>query len=753
MALLRALGRCWLLAATVAPPCAAALALLAWFGMPPAKDTVRALLYVSSAKPKVLNPDGEPSGGAFVTYQRTQLALLKSRLVLNAALRQPGVAGLGMVEQQADPIQWLEKEIKADFTSGAEILRVSMPTDRPDEAKVLVNAVTKAYLEEIVNKDHHKRLDQLEKLKVISGKYEDTLRRRKTALKQTAETVGSTDGPTLALKQRFAQEQLAQAQKELLQAQSDLRRLHIEIATQAGGGDGWRGAAAGLWAGGAGQSLAGLPWAALAATGAGDVADEGYAEPALVEALLDQQMATDPAAQKHLTRRAQAEDAVAQARRISLRGEQDETVRRARQDLDAANKAVEERRQELRPGVEKQLRDRNRADRRVVVAQMQRRATVLSALEKVLSAEVKRLGEDSQAIGRGAISIESYKQEIAQVEEMARQLATQVEVLTVELDAPSRVTPLEEAVVVSADNKQRRLVATAGAGGGTLFVVLFLIAWRDHRARRINSVEEVSEGLRLNVVGTVPVFPAARPAWLGWAGAAESEDEWRTRLAESVDATRTMILHAATKIPLQIVMVTSAVGGEGKTSLSGHLAASLARAGRRTLLIDCDLRNPAAHRLFDVPSRPGLSELLRGETSPDQAVVVTHTAGLSLLPAGLADARVLQALAQDDLRLLFQQLRREYEFIVVDSCPVLPVTDSLLVGRHVDAVVFSVLHGVSKMPLVQAASERLAMLDIPMLGAVVCGTRETARRYTYRPPAAPQPAPEEETPSCESTPR
>ena len=81
----------------------------------------------------------------------------------------------------------------------------------------------------------------------------------------------------------------------------------------------------------------------------------------------------------------------------------------------------------------------------------------------------------------------------------------------------------------------------------------------------------------------------------------ESDRYWQNLLLESIDATRTMLVHAARTGSHRVVMITSAVGGEGKTSLASHLATSLARSGLRTLLVDADLRSPSIHRLFDLP--------------------------------------------------------------------------------------------------------------------------------------------------------
>jgi capsular exopolysaccharide synthesis family protein len=183
-------------------------------------------------------------------------------------------------------------------------------------------------------------------------------------------------------------------------------------------------------------------------------------------------------------------------------------------------------------------------------------------------------------------------------------------------------------------------------------------------------------------------------------------------------------------------MVASALKGEGKTSLASHLATSLARARRRTLLIDCDLRSPAIHRMFDVLSEPGVCEILRGQAALADAIQPTIAEGLSIIPAGRCDSQAIQALAQGNLGSIFDELKQQYDYIVVDTAPVLPVADSLQVCQHVDAVLFSVLRDVSRLPKVYAAYERLATLGVRMLGAVVAGTRceHYASSYAYNMP-------------------
>jgi len=198
-------------------------------------------------------------------------------------------------------------------------------------------------------------------------------------------------------------------------------------------------------------------------------------------------------------------------------------------------------------------------------------------------------------------------------------------------------------------------------------------------------------------------------------------------------------LHEANTRGTRTVMVASGVAREGKTTLATHLAGSLARAGCKTLLIDCDLRRPSVHPLFDLPAQPGLCEVLLQQAEAASAARPTTIPGLAVLPAGRWNRLVLQSLAQGEAGKLFEQLKQDYDFLVIDSHPVLLAADSLLVGQNVDAVILSLLRDVSQAPVAYAACQRLTTLGIRVLGAVVHGMPQKdlyQGSYRYAPVAA-----------------
>jgi capsular exopolysaccharide synthesis family protein len=429
----------------------------------------------------------------------------------------------------------------------------------------------------------------------------------------------------------------------------------------------------------------------------------------------------DQSVMELVKRRGEVQKTIAEIRRTAQPHLQAELLDGPNRELEALNKAYAAVLRDLRPSIEKELR----AQGDTAVAQLQRQ-------EAALLADIGRLEEETKRIKRASVEVESARRTIDQTETALNELGKQIATLVVEPALGKRVMKTQDADTPRTRDLTRSALFAGAGGVGVFGLLLFGVALLEYRVRRINAVDEVVHGLGLPLVGTLPALPARarRPLPSG----AEGKDLlWQSVMNEAVDAIRTLILHAARSETLQVVMVTSASGGEGKTSVASHLAASLARAWRKTLLVDGDLRNPAAHHLFDLPLEPGLSEVLRGEVTLADAIRPTPLSRLWLMPAGNCDSHAVQALAQEGVKAQFAQLKQQYDFIIVDSCPVLPVADSLLLGQHVDAVVFSILRDVSRMPAVNAAQKRLSALGIRTLGAVVIGASGDAgsTRYEY----------------------
>jgi capsular exopolysaccharide synthesis family protein len=256
--------------------------------------------------------------------------------------------------------------------------------------------------------------------------------------------------------------------------------------------------------------------------------------------------------------------------------------------------------------------------------------------------------------------------------------------------------------------------AVSAMGGlGAMALTCFGIAYMEFRNRKLNGTDQIDEGLGIRVVGTLPSLASRQ--------AIDPTHPVVAQLTESIDSVRTLLMHDSSSKRRQVVLVTSASTQEGRTTVSSRLAESLARAGRRTLLVDGDVRRPALHALFGVPLEDGLCEVLRAEVDVADVIRPTHAEGLWLLTAGYCDVDAIHALATEQMQPAFEKLRSEYDFIIIDGAPVLGMSDALIFGQYCDGVILSVRRDYSQMPKINEAASLLRSVGVRLIGSVVNG--------------------------------
>lgn len=715
--LLKALRRRLVPALTVGLILAAIAGTTTWFLVPPAKIAARAQLYVSPAPPQILFPERNQVQNDI--FQRSQAYRIRDRFVLNAAMRDPEIANLILLKEQPDPLQFLEKELKVEFPS-PEIMHIVLSGDRPTDQLKIVSAVAKAYLDNVGDLEQREYFGRIRSVKDVAQRFEERFDRKRKELRSAQDQAGAINEKGMAILQQIALEELNVAKRDLTEVRQQLRRLLVDLGMKPD----W---VEQIWP----------QYAALFNFVPSISLPINHAFVALLhdESLIAMTNPINSGRHRQLEELIEKDPAVVEGmRQIEKKRVEMEMMHKAlkpaafqkqigakQRELASLEKAVEGERERLRPKLQAKWRSQLRVDEISDRTQRAEKYRALKSMERVLVAEVHRLDGDSKEIKKQAVDLAQLTRDLERDEKLMLSASEKLSRMEVEQEAPPRIAqPDKEAVLYTPDETKRKIMITAGAAVAALGLVLFAFSWFEFQSRKVHSADEVVHGLGLHLVGTVP-DPSPK-GWLPWSRNGGDSVYTQSMLTESVDAARTQLLHYARQEKLQIVMITSALSGEGKTSLASHLAASLARAGRRTILVDSDLRNPTLHRLFERTRAPGLSELLRNEA--DLATVSRETSipNLWLISAGKADASALQMLAFDAIPKLFEKLRLDYDFVVVDSCPVLPVADSLLVGQHVDAVIFSLLRQVSRMPRVYAAYQRLALLGIRMLGAVVNGT-------------------------------
>jgi capsular exopolysaccharide synthesis family protein len=692
-ALLLALKRRW----PVAVPAAivgAALALVAVYLVVPPMYVAQAQLKLQPQQSRPIvssagvgEPDVDP-----VAYRASQLGLIKSSDVVRGALNSDRIKKLGLAGQSATE---LSKALKADFTQGPDLLTVKLSGDDPEYLGDLLDAIVDSYVALTDGENKKQRDVVIGKLEESKRDYEKKLAAKREELAKAEHDKGVPDVVAQERLRASAQGKVQATETEVMHLRNELSFKKIELA----------------------DMKARLQRIGEEPVGAGEL-NKAVAAAVQANSPLTSKIQPYFAGQKEIDAR------LLEWGPLPESDKKTEAVAQLNAQRDYYQKIIEQQLVKIRGELIKEIRADREEKLAADIAAQEKAVKRLRETEKSMTAELDRLRNEARLLEAGSTKVPSGIQKLrddeSQYVKVLDKLALDAALLKVEPAGSARVMRWGTTEAPQGKDYSRFLKIGGAAGLGVFGLVLFGVAMVEFRSRKVNGVEEVTQGLGLSLVGTMPQLPvrARRPAA---GGGTRKEQYWQSLVTESVDAIRTQLLHAARADGINVVMVTSAGGGEGKTSLASQLAASLARAWRKTLLVDGDLRNPAAHKLFDQPLEPGFSEVLRGEVNLADAVKPTLLSRLWLLPAGHWDSHAVQALAQDGVGGLFEQLKEQYDFVIVDSCPVLPVADSLLLGQHVDGVIFSVLRDVSRIPAVHAARQKLENLGVRTLGAVVIG--------------------------------
>ena len=297
---------------------------------------------------------------------------------------------------------------------------------------------------------------------------------------------------------------------------------------------------------------------------------------------------------------------------------------------------------------------------------------------------------------------------------------------------PYRIILLDKAEIPRIPSNNRRLKYAAAAPVGFLFLTLGVFLLWEIKAERVADPDALKTRVRSEVYA-LPPLPTSRELRRRSEPMVNDQIE---RFVQRLDHLRFAVCGNSVQTGKgRCVLITSAIGGEGKTTLAAQLAARCGNAGMSTLLIDADLRRGALSLLLEIPDGPGLSDVLKGESTVEDVAVSVQGGAFSLLSAG-TPIRDTSTVLQDRRRFekLIAQLRQVYDLIIIDSPPVLPVPDALILGQWTDGAVLAARYDISRFPQVERARGQLDRAGIAVLGTVINGMRQSDSyygRYTY----------------------
>jgi len=246
----------------------------------------------------------------------------------------------------------------------------------------------------------------------------------------------------------------------------------------------------------------------------------------------------------------------------------------------------------------------------------------------------------------------------------------------------------------------------------------------------VKSIEEVEEKVNLPVFGTIPHMANADPS-TSVKKVIITQIDPHAPGAESYRSLRTNIQFADLENPLKTILFTSASPEEGKTTTVANLAITMAQAGSRTLILDCDLRKPILHTIFDREQEPGLTDILLGKKSWKEINNSTGIENLDFLSTGAVPPNPSELLGTPKMKKVIEELKNHYDFILLESPPAIAVTDSIILSSFLDGTFLVIGSGQATIESVTRAKSLLEKVHTKIKGAILNNIKEEGKKYQY----------------------
>jgi polysaccharide biosynthesis transport protein len=653
-------------------------------------------------------------------YLQTQKNLLTSDKVLNDALADSSISSLSVIKNSTDPNADLKKDLSVKIIDEAYLIRIALELPDGTQAAKIVNAVVKAYLLYHTKYQASVNSAQTEELTKHLKFIDDDLKKKQAELhaylaKGTVEAPKATLNADALKHDGDGTEPMfnTATDKEIQRVVDEIVKTGLELA----------------------EFEASLK---VLEDKAANLAD-GQVDPQLAnqvdEQLEDQirdEFQKDP------------EVAALKDQINEVREERDHNKSVARQHSDPSRRVTERQLKKLQAQYEQlweikheQIRGRLTVtvsgaqspnaidDLKIKVETLRRRKENLAKIYKDVADKQKTANHDTFEATLLDYQIKSLLKKQEQVSANLSQLAFD------DKQETYRIQKVDEATVPKTPTNNKHIKYMLAAAVGVLFMVLGLFMFLEIRSERIDDPDTLSNRVRSEVYALPPLPTTRSMRKLSALQADDQIDQFIQRL----DLLRFAVCGNSTELGKgRCVLITSAVAGEGKTHLAVQLALRCGKARMSTLLIDADLRRSDLCSLLDVDEGVGLSDVLRDLPAAEDVEIPIQDGIFYLLRAGTPIPDCSRALQDHSFGLLITRLRQRYDLIIIDSPPVLPVPDALILGRWTDGAVLAARYDISRFPLVERARRQLDNAGIAVLGTVINGMRNSATyygRYSY----------------------
>lgn len=289
----------------------------------------------------------------------------------------------------------------------------------------------------------------------------------------------------------------------------------------------------------------------------------------------------------------------------------------------------------------------------------------------------------------------------------------------------STLQVIQAAKPPSTANSPKPNVVLALAGAFGLLLATGVVILLEIMDNTLHDASEAEELLKLPLLGVLPRLPAKTLAL-------EPADGFLDNVA-LVEPYRMLFKSLEFRTSeLQLLVVSSTISGEGKSIVASHLAAVSAMLSRRTLIIDADLRRPVQHTIFNLPGKPGITDIIEGNISLKEAVQPTEIENLSVLTCGEIYGRPSQVLESEAMKKLISEAAANYDFVIIDTPPLSACADTATLAKQCEGVLMVTRPNITVKEVLQRAVSELNNNHIPIVGVVVNGmTSQTEQYYRY----------------------
>ncbi len=317
------------------------------------------------------------------------------------------------------------------------------------------------------------------------------------------------------------------------------------------------------------------------------------------------------------------------------------------------------------------------------------------------------------------INVEVLDESPIQARDIANSLSEEFVALVRELETPENGSPPDSRVVVeqraSIPDKPVAPKPLRNVGIGLVLGILLgvgLAVVRDLLDNTVKGRDQLEAITGTGLVGSIPLDKERRKQ------ASISFDKETSGIAEAFRKLRTNLQFLAVDNPPRVILVTSSMPSEGKSTTAINIALALAETDKSVVLVDGDMRRPSLHRYLDLVGTVGFSTVLSGAIPLDDALQKTRFAGLTVLTAGAIPPNPSELLGSQSARKLLNELRTKFDYVIVDSTPLLAITDAAIIAAGADGVLIMARYGQTKREHLSHAVGSLQSVGAPLLGAV-----------------------------------